>query len=93
MMDGSQPPSAHHKSDSKLTINMVHLHFFFVMIYDLSHKKTKKITLLHHERSLNNCLPHRPCLLDWCSNYCHSWTDLTTSQNLKKEFADHLTHW
>lgn len=41
-------------------------------------------TLLHYKGSLNHGLSHRPCLLDWCPNYSHSWTDLPARQNLKQ---------
>lgn len=49
--------------------------------------REKWITLLDHERRSKYRLPHWSCLLDWSSDHCHSWTDLTaTCQNLEDIF-------
>lgn len=53
--------------------------------YTLLHESTHTITLLNHEWSSNDRLSHCSCLLDRWSDHCHTWTDLTTSQNLEQQ--------
>lgn len=46
-------------------------------------------TLLEHKRRAENCLSNSSGLLDWGSDHCHTWTDLTaTTKNLKDIYSN-----